>query len=109
MVRTKADGSGASRKVVAARAPRKALGGSSSGNSSSCSSPSSSKNKYAGGNPVCDRPTPDWQKGIGGFLIQSPKGKGKENSTPADDGAGSSGACSSQSSEAGQSSTADSD
>ena len=28
--------------------------------------------KYAGGNSVCDRPTPDWQKGIGGFLVDRP-------------------------------------
>jgi hypothetical protein len=40
------------------------------------------ENKYAGGNSVCDRPTPDWQKSIGGFLLQSTKAKGKENSTP---------------------------
>ncbi|KAJ8321228.1 hypothetical protein KUTeg_001222, partial [Tegillarca granosa] len=36
--------------------------------------------KYAGGNPVCPRPTPEWQKGIGSFF-QSPN-KGKENSEP---------------------------
>ncbi|XP_062614341.1 PCNA-associated factor-like isoform X2 [Saccostrea cucullata] len=81
MVRTKADGgsSAAGRKVVAASAPRKALGGSSS----SSSDPSSGKTgKYAGGNPVCPRPTPDWQKGINSFF-QSPQ-KGKENQTPSD-------------------------
>ncbi|XP_061198001.1 PCNA-associated factor-like isoform X2 [Saccostrea echinata] len=80
MVRTKADGgsSAAGRKVVAASAPRKALGGSSSS-----SDPSSGKTgKYAGGNPVCPRPTPDWQKGINSFF-QSPQ-KGKENQTPSD-------------------------
>ena len=110
MVRTKADSSGAARKVVTARAPRKALGGGSSGNSSLCSSPSSSKNKYAGGNSVCDRPTPDWQKGIGGFLLQSPKAKGKENSTPSDEveTGGNSECSSSQSSDAGKS-TVDTD
>ena len=111
MVRTQAVSSGASRKVVTAQAPRKALGGGSSGNSSSCSSPSSSKNKYAGGNSVCDRPTPDWQKSIGGFLLQSTKAKGKENSTPsAEVEAGGNSECgSSQSSDARQSSTADTD
>lgn len=61
------------------------------------------KNKYAGGNSVCDRPTPDWQKGIGGFLLQSPKAKGKENSTPSDEveAGGNSECSSSQSSDAG--------
>ncbi|XP_067658454.1 PCNA-associated factor-like [Haliotis asinina] len=74
MVRTKADGGcAASRKVVAARAPRKSLGSSAAG-CSSAASPKSGKAKYAGGNPVCQRPIPDWQKGIGGFL-----NKGKEN------------------------------
>lgn len=60
------------------------------------------KNKYAGGNSVCDQPTPDWQKGIGGFLVQSPKGKGKENSqedSEAGSSSSSSGCGSSQSSE----------
>lgn len=30
----------------------------------------SGKGKYAGGNPVCQRPTPDWQKGISTFLTK---------------------------------------
>lgn len=80
MVRTRADagGSSAGRKVVAARAPRKVLGAPSTSGSNS---PSNSKaSKYAGGNPVCPRPTPEWQKGIGSFF-QSPN-KGKENSEP---------------------------
>lgn len=38
--------------------------------------------KYAGGNSVCPRPTPDWQKGINSFF-QSPQ-KGKENQSPSD-------------------------
>uniref|UniRef100_A0A8D0B6S2 PCNA-associated factor n=1 Tax=Salvator merianae TaxID=96440 RepID=A0A8D0B6S2_SALMN len=80
MVRTKADcggTGGAYRKVVAARAPRKALG---SGNAN-MGSPSTSRkeSKYAGGNPVCVRPTPPWQKGIGEFFHQSPKHSEKEN------------------------------
>ncbi|XP_041378199.1 PCNA-associated factor-like [Gigantopelta aegis] len=71
MVRTKADGCAATRKVVAARAPRKSLGSSNSasGSSSSGESPAG-KGKFAGGNPVCVRPTPEWQKGIGGFLVK---------------------------------------
>lgn len=75
MVRTKAD-SGA-KKAVAAKAPRKVLGGgsaASSGPSSSLGSPSASKsNKYGGGNSVCQRPTPDWQKGIDGFFQKGNK------------------------------------
>uniref|UniRef100_A0A8C5YMR2 PCNA-associated factor n=1 Tax=Marmota marmota marmota TaxID=9994 RepID=A0A8C5YMR2_MARMA len=35
--------------------------------------------KYAGGNPVCVRPTPKWQKGIGEFFRLSPKDSEKEN------------------------------
>uniref|UniRef100_A0A8W8KID8 PCNA-associated factor n=2 Tax=Magallana gigas TaxID=29159 RepID=A0A8W8KID8_MAGGI len=83
MVRTKADGgsSSASRKVVAARAPRKALGGSGPSSSAS-NSPSGKSAKYAGGNSACPRPTPDWQKGINSFF-QSPQ-KGKENQSPSD-------------------------
>ncbi|XP_053127798.1 PCNA-associated factor [Hemicordylus capensis] len=81
MVRTKADcggTGGAYRKVVAARAPRKVLG---SGNANVGSTPTSRKaeSKYAGGNPVCVRPTPPWQKGIGEFFSHSPKHLEKEN------------------------------
>ncbi|ETE66567.1 PCNA-associated factor, partial [Ophiophagus hannah] len=63
---------------VAARAPRKALG---SGQANVSSSPTSRKaeNKYAGGNPVCVRPTPSWQKGIGEFFRQTPNRREKEN------------------------------
>ncbi|KAL3862289.1 hypothetical protein ACJMK2_008272 [Sinanodonta woodiana] len=83
MVRTRADGCAASRKVVAASAPRKSLGGGGSRSSSSSSSGAtpSGKNKYAGCNPVCMRPTPEWQKGIGGFLAKS-RAEGKENFQP---------------------------
>uniref|UniRef100_A0A8D2JE60 PCNA-associated factor n=1 Tax=Varanus komodoensis TaxID=61221 RepID=A0A8D2JE60_VARKO len=35
--------------------------------------------KYSGGNPVCMRPTPPWQKGIGEFFGQSSKRSEKEN------------------------------
>ncbi|CAL1591948.1 unnamed protein product [Knipowitschia caucasica] len=88
MVRTKADSvPGTYRKAVAASAPRKSLGASSSNagsSSSSCSTPA--KGKYAGGNPVCPRPTPDWQKGIGDFFGGPPrkpeKEKEKENLKP---------------------------
>ncbi|KAF7237818.1 PCNA-associated factor [Varanus komodoensis] len=64
--------------VVAARAPRKVLG---SGNANIRSSPTSRKaeSKYSGGNPVCMRPTPPWQKGIGEFFGQSSKRSEKEN------------------------------
>ncbi|KAK6176965.1 PCNA-associated factor [Patella vulgata] len=80
MVRTKADcgGGSATRKAVAARAPRKALGSSTS-TAADGSSPSG--NKYGGGNPVCPRPTPQWQKGITNFFINGKKDK--ENSAPA--------------------------
>ncbi|XP_055293427.1 PCNA-associated factor isoform X1 [Moschus berezovskii] len=96
MVRTKADSvPGRYRKVVASRAPRKALGSSTS---AANSTPLSSRkvlfyfiaeNKYAGGNPVCVRPTPKWQKGIGEFFRLSPKDSEKENRIPEE--AGSSG------------------
>ncbi|KAH3824044.1 PCNA-associated factor-like [Dreissena polymorpha] len=87
MVRTKADagGSSGSRKAIGGNAPRKAFGGASS--SSSDASPSGKgAGKYAGGNPVCPRPTPDWQKGIGTFLSPGKSKKDKENSEPNTDG-----------------------
>ncbi|KAK3597800.1 hypothetical protein CHS0354_006170 [Potamilus streckersoni] len=89
MVRTKANGCAASRKVVAASAPRKSLGGGGGGGAASSSSSSgvssSGKNKYAGCNPVCMRPTPEWQKGIGSFFTKS-QAEGKENSWQGADG-----------------------
>ncbi|XP_072258316.1 PCNA-associated factor isoform X2 [Pyxicephalus adspersus] len=91
MVRTKADSAGTStgsyRKAVAARAPRKSLGASSS-SSSNATSPTGKKSegKYAGGNPVCVRPTPKWQKGIGEFFgAPSTSSVEKENRVPSDD------------------------
>ncbi|XP_060933004.1 PCNA-associated factor [Limanda limanda] len=84
MVRTKADSvPGSYRKAVAAQAPRKSLGASSS-NSASCSSQASTpaKGKYAGGNVVCPRPTPTWQKGIGDFFGGPPRKPEKENQRP---------------------------
>ncbi|XP_078388680.1 PCNA-associated factor [Cetorhinus maximus] len=88
MVRTKADGPSAStgsfRKAVAARAPRKALGCTSTANTS-LTSPGKKENKYAGGNPVCPRPTPKWQKGIGEFFGGPSKQPEKENTVPSDD------------------------
>ncbi|XP_053320751.1 PCNA-associated factor [Spea bombifrons] len=93
MVRTKADsagssGSGSYRKAVAARAPRKTFGSSSS-SSNPLTSPSGKKtaeSKYAGGNPVCVRPTPKWQKGIGEFFGSPSTSKPeKENRVPSDD------------------------
>ncbi|XP_037767407.1 PCNA-associated factor isoform X1 [Chelonia mydas] len=93
MVRTKADcggAGGAYRKVVAARAPRKALG-SSSANAGPSPPAKKVESKYAGGNPVCVRPTPTWQKGIGEFFRQSSRHAEKENQMPDDEEAGSSG------------------
>ncbi|XP_044139170.1 PCNA-associated factor [Bufo gargarizans] len=91
MVRTKADSAGPStgsyRKAVAARAPRKSFGATSS-SSSNVTSPSGKKSegKYAGGNPVCVRPTPKWQKGIGDFFgSPSTSLPEKENRIPSDD------------------------
>ena len=40
--------------------------------------------KYAGGNPVCDRPTPEWQKGIGTFLKKLPEKENKSEETSQD-------------------------
>ncbi|XP_016116110.1 PCNA-associated factor [Sinocyclocheilus grahami] len=85
MVRTKADGvPGAYRKAVAASAPRKSLGASGSVNahSSGAQSGTPAKGKYAGGNPVCPRPTPTWQKGIGDFFGGPSRKPEKENLHP---------------------------
>ncbi|XP_061287010.1 PCNA-associated factor isoform X1 [Bos javanicus] len=90
MVRTKANSvPGSYRKVVASRAPRKVLGSSTSAANSTPLSSRKAENKYAGGNPVCVRPTPKWQKGIGEFFSLSPKDSEKENRIPEE--AGSSG------------------
>ncbi|XP_052760204.1 PCNA-associated factor-like [Mya arenaria] len=86
MVRTKADGGGGSsgsRKAVGGSAPRKALGGA--GSSSAGASPSGKNAKYGGGNPAIQRPTPDWQKGIGSFLSPGKSKVDKENAQPSDD------------------------
>ncbi|XP_072469708.1 PCNA-associated factor [Notamacropus eugenii] len=92
MVRTKADClPGSYRKVVAARAPRKALGHASFTNSSPSPPSRKVESKYAGGNPVCVRPTPTWQKGIGEFFGMSSKHPEKENQFPDEAEAGSSG------------------
>ncbi|XP_033970065.1 PCNA-associated factor [Trematomus bernacchii] len=75
MVRTKADSVPAAyRKAVAAAAPRKSFGASSANQSSSSGQAATpAKGKYAGGNLVCPRPTPDWQKGIGDFFGGPPR------------------------------------
>ncbi|KAK5927312.1 hypothetical protein CgunFtcFv8_012479 [Champsocephalus gunnari] len=75
MVRTKADSVPAAyRKAVAAAAPRKSFGASSANQSSSSGQAATPvKGKYAGGNLVCPRPTPDWQKGIGDFFGGPPR------------------------------------
>lgn len=86
MVRTKANYvPGAYRKAVASQAPRKVLGSSTFVTNSSSSS-RKAENKYAGGNPVCVRPTPKWQKGIGEFFRLSPKESKKENQAPEEAG-----------------------
>ncbi|XP_067236381.1 PCNA-associated factor [Chanodichthys erythropterus] len=88
MVRTKADSvPGSYRKAVAASAPRKSLGASGSMNSQSggAQSGTPAKSKYAGGNPVCPRPTPTWQKGIGDFFGGPSRKPEKENLHPASD------------------------
>uniref|UniRef100_A0A452I873 PCNA-associated factor n=1 Tax=Gopherus agassizii TaxID=38772 RepID=A0A452I873_9SAUR len=77
-------------ELVAARAPRKALG-SSSANAGASPPAKKVESKYAGGNPVCVRPTPTWQKGIGEFFRQSSRHAEKENQMPDDEEAGSSG------------------
>ncbi|XP_075995471.1 PCNA-associated factor [Genypterus blacodes] len=86
MVRTKADSVPATyRKAVAATAPRKSLGSSlanSASSSSSSQATTPAKGKYAGGNPVCPRPTPTWQKGIGDFFGGPGRKPEKENQQP---------------------------
>ncbi|XP_064013159.1 PCNA-associated factor [Pogoniulus pusillus] len=67
MVRTKADSGRSYRKVVVARAPRKVLG--SSGVNAGPSP--AAKRGAAPRNPVCLRPAPAWQRGIGEFLQRS--------------------------------------
>ena len=90
MVRTTADSvPGTYRKVVASQAPRKALGSSTSATNSMSPSSRKAENKYVVGNPVCVRPTPKWQKGIGEFFRLSPKDCEKEDWIPEE--AGSSG------------------
>ncbi|KAK7121144.1 hypothetical protein R3I93_022285 [Phoxinus phoxinus] len=88
MVRTKADSvPGTYRKAVAASAPRKSLGASGSMNAQSggAQSGTPAKGKYAGGNPVCPRPTPTWQKGIGDFFGGPGRKPEKENLHPNED------------------------
>ncbi|CAM4733594.1 hypothetical protein PO909_022076 [Leuciscus waleckii] len=88
MVRTKADSvPGTYRKAVAASAPRKSLGASGSMNAQSggAQSGTPAKSKYAGGNPVCPRPTPTWQKGIGDFFGGPGRKPEKENLHPTDE------------------------
>ncbi|XP_074012618.1 PCNA-associated factor isoform X2 [Numenius arquata] len=86
MVRTKAGGGRAGRKVLVARAPRKVLG-SSSLNAGPSPAVKRGEGRRVGGNPVCPRPVPAWQKGIGDFL-RLPE---KENREPGGEAAGSSG------------------
>ena len=41
--------------------------------------------RYVGGNPVCDRPVPEWQKGISSFMKKLPD-KDVEAEAEVDDG-----------------------
>ncbi|XP_066184729.1 PCNA-associated factor isoform X2 [Sylvia atricapilla] len=78
MARTKVDQRGrAFRKVLVARAPRKALG-SSSINARPPLPSRRGDRRPAGLNRVCVRPVPAWQRGIGDFL----KLASKENRVP---------------------------
>lgn len=43
------------------------------------------KSTFAGGNPVCPRPTPIWQKGIGDFFGGPSRKPDKENHLPQSD------------------------
>ncbi|KAM6388043.1 PCNA-associated factor isoform 2-T2 [Pluvialis apricaria] len=86
MARTKAGCGAAYRKVLAARAPRK-VPGSSSLNAGPAPAAKRGEGRRVCGNPVCVRPVPAWQKGIGEFL-QLPQ---KENRQPGGEAAGSSG------------------
>ncbi|XP_021263011.1 PCNA-associated factor isoform X2 [Numida meleagris] len=89
MARTKASsGPGAFRKVLVGRAPRKVLG---SGRLNAARSPPTPRppkpGRHIRGNPVCVRPVPDWQRGIGEFL----RPQQKEICDPGGEAAGSSG------------------
>ena len=72
--------------AVAAKAPRKSLGASSSGGSSSMTSPTGSKgNKFSGGNIAVIHAAPEWQKSVADFFVKVPskaKPKDKENVNP---------------------------
>ncbi|XP_059164778.1 PCNA-associated factor-like [Physella acuta] len=84
MVRTKADGCSSGRKALGAQAPRKSFSGASSSTGSSDGGSPAGKGKYAGGNPVCPRPTPDWQKGISTFFTK-PSGSSPSKSQSSQD------------------------
>uniref|UniRef100_A0A663M5R8 PCNA-associated factor n=1 Tax=Athene cunicularia TaxID=194338 RepID=A0A663M5R8_ATHCN len=70
MVRTKAGGGGCRKgAVLVARAPRKVLGASSlNAGPSPAAKKGESGGLRGGGNPVCVRSVPAWQRGIGEFL-----------------------------------------
>ncbi|XP_062468022.1 PCNA-associated factor [Pezoporus occidentalis] len=82
MGRTRAERGGGYRKVLAARPPRKVLGSSSL---SLTAALPAGKGRCVVGNPVCVRPVPPWQRGIGEFLQQLQK----ENRAPNGEVAGS--------------------
>ncbi|XP_078485230.1 uncharacterized protein LOC100182832, partial [Ciona intestinalis] len=68
MVRTKATVNSAAFRASAAKAPRKNVAAPSRLSAFEIGSPAGKKNQSVGGNPVCQRPTPDWQKPIASFF-----------------------------------------
>ncbi|XP_074405797.1 PCNA-associated factor isoform X2 [Zonotrichia albicollis] len=91
MARTKVDQRGrAFRKVLVARAPRKALGSGSSGSSVSAGPALPSRRgerRPVGLNRVCVRPVPAWQRGISDFLqLPSKESRASDGDTPGTSG-----------------------
>ncbi|XP_074651287.1 PCNA-associated factor-like [Tubulanus polymorphus] len=105
MVRTRGDNS--ARKAVAAKAPRKALSTPSASCYGESSSPGGKAGKYAGGNPYCPRPTPEWQKPIDMFFQKSDKENTKPNEKTTSDAGATSSKSNSDESSGGSSTTAD--
>ncbi|XP_018769235.3 PCNA-associated factor [Serinus canaria] len=91
MARTKVDQRGrAFRKVLVARAPRKALG-SGSGSGGVSAGPAlpgrRGDRRPVGLNRVCVRPVPAWQRGISDFLqLPSKESRASDGDTPGTSG-----------------------
>ncbi|XP_059714031.1 PCNA-associated factor [Haemorhous mexicanus] len=89
MARTKVDQRGrAFRKVLIARAPRKALGSGSSSVSAGPALPGRRGDRRPVGlNRVCVRPVPAWQRGISDFLqLPSKESRASDGDTPGTSG-----------------------